>query len=220
MFSLSNINTLSSRRSWEQDLKTVITDQQWKTIMLNSKRICRNFKAQEIQFKIIHKLQTTPYYRSKYDNECSGVCVRCKQHVGSYIHLIWSCPVIHTFWIEIGSKISSIIQHSIELNPLQCILGLHDASPELNKFKRILSILWYCARLSILQRWLDGDKPSVSNWLENVLRLLPLERLTHVLQRDMNGFFFVWSPVIDFMGEDYAEIILKGFATLGTKHVR
>lgn len=53
---LSNLNTQSSKRSWEI-LGTKISDKQWKSIMLNSKKICCNYKSQETQFKIIHKLQ-------------------------------------------------------------------------------------------------------------------------------------------------------------------
>lgn len=142
MVFLSNISTLSFRHSWELDLKTVITDHQWKTIMLYSKRICSSYKSQETQFKIIDKLQTTPYHRSKYDNDCSGVCVRCKQYVGTYVHLMWFCPEIHTFWVKVSNQVSSILQCPIELNPLQCILGLHTASKELNRYKKILSLLW------------------------------------------------------------------------------
>jgi len=73
-----------------------------------------------------------------------------------------------------------------------CILGLHSASPVLNRHRIILSLLWYCARLSILQQWMDSTTPPVSSWLHNILQLLPLERLTHVLQGDMNGFFSVF----------------------------
>jgi len=149
--------------------------------------------------------------------DCSDVCLRCKQHVGTYVHLIWLCPEVNNFWIEIGNQISSIIKCPIDLNPLICILGLHSASPVLNRHSRILSLLWYCTRLSILQQWMDSTTPSVSSWLHNVLQLLPLERLTHVLQGDVNGFFSVWNPFMDFIGEDYAETIRRGFAILGPK---
>lgn len=35
---LSSINTKSSKRSWEHDFSTEITDEQWKLIMRNSKK--------------------------------------------------------------------------------------------------------------------------------------------------------------------------------------
>lgn len=127
--------------------------------MLNRKRIRSNYKSQEAQFKIIQKLQTTSYCGEQiwqWLQWCSGVNVSCKQHVGTYVYLMWLCPEINTFWFEIGNQVSSIIRCPIELNPLQCILGLHAASLELNRYKRILSFLRYCAQfinLTALARW-------------------------------------------------------------------
>jgi len=126
--------------------------------------------------------------------------------------MMWLCPKIENFWVEIKNEISKIIGVRVELDPLQCILGLNPTSVEINRYKRILQILWYCARLTILQHWLDEDVPSVAMWLQNVLQLLPLERLTHVLQGDVGGFFLVWGPVLEYMGEENTEILLRGFA--------
>jgi len=43
------------------------------------------------------------------------------------------------------------------------------------------------------------------------------ECIVQVLQGDMNGLFSVWNPFMDFIGEDYAETIRRGFAILGPK---
>lgn len=86
------------------------------------------------------------------------------------------------------------------------------ASPEFNRY------LW---SVHDDQCMVYGDQSSsvgwmiVSCWLANVLQLV-LD-LLYVLQGGMNGCFSVWSCVMDLIGEDYAENILKGFATLGSK---
>lgn len=211
---LKNVSTEGSKMSWEKDLKVHITDQQWRTILINTKKICQNYKVHETQFKIVHKLQTTPYIRNKYDKQCSGLCKKCKQQIGTYEHLIWSCPEIQSFWVEIGNIVSAIVKCPFELNPLQCILGLPDPSTNLTKYKRLLNILWYCARLTILQQWLEELKPNISNWLNNVLQFFPLERLTYTLKGNTDYFFEVWSPFIDYTGQDQANILLRGFANV------
>lgn len=62
------------------------------------------------------------------------------------------------------------------LNPGVCFLGLDDAAKHAVKYKYVLRICCYAARLCILQRR-SGDKPPDATLLfEKFLNLIPLER--------------------------------------------
>lgn len=183
-------------------------------VSIKKKKKCCSCRSQETQFKIIHKLQTTLYQRSKYDKNCSPFCKHCKKRVGTYVHLMWLCPKIQLYWEKICKDVSRVVKTNVRPCPLQCIQGLPFVNPKFKRYSKLLSILFYNVRLTILQDRLNETIPTDLDWLNNVLQILPLERLTHVLKGNTNTFFEIWKPLMDFIGEDAAKTILKGFVLL------
>lgn len=85
---LGNINTQSSKRYWKNDLTINISGKQWKLIILQSKNM--SSISQENKFKVIQKLQTTPYQRSRYNKSCSALCKQWKQQAGG----VWTVNLL------------------------------------------------------------------------------------------------------------------------------
>ncbi len=186
-----------------------LDDQTWRKVVYNAKRITRSDKSHETQFKIINKLHVTPEIRSKYDNSCSATCRKCQKQPGTYFHLIWLCPLIKIFWSIVQTEIENLLGIRIAMDPKQCIFGISPFSLSGQNVK-LLNIMLYAARLSILQVWLDVHPPTISIWYDKLLSFLPYERLSHVLQATLEDFVKEWSPLSRFLGNDWQAIMSFG----------
>lgn len=97
----------------------------------------------------------------------------------------------------------------VGLQPLQCVLGLYWTNATLKCHTKILALMWYAARLTILQSWLDYIKPQNSWWLRNLLWLFHLERLINFLQGKPDKCLHIWSRVVPSIGDKCANLLLK-----------
>ena len=104
--------------------------------------------------------------------------------VGTYVHLMWLSPEIHTLLDEIIIQVSSF-------NPLECIRNVQAASPELN------GLLLFCgaARRRRLFQIVFILFNSFSRWGSHMLSTTGL-----------NVFVSVGSLVLDLIWDDEAEM--------------
>jgi len=62
---------------------------------------------------------------------------------------------------------------------------------------KLIRILLYIARKTILKLWISKDTPSTDDWYKGILEVLPLEKFTHTRHDNVNGFVKIWKPVLD-----------------------
>ncbi len=74
-------------------------------------------KAQETQFKILHRIHCTPYVLYKIDTKHSPVCRKCKSGLGTHSHMFWFCSLISHFGDKIKAKLDCILNCFIEKDP-------------------------------------------------------------------------------------------------------
>uniref|UniRef100_A0AAR2K660 Reverse transcriptase zinc-binding domain-containing protein n=1 Tax=Pygocentrus nattereri TaxID=42514 RepID=A0AAR2K660_PYGNA len=51
-----------------------------------------------IQYKILHRYYWTPCRLFKIGLINSSSCWKCKKEMGTFLHLIWECPLVEPFW--------------------------------------------------------------------------------------------------------------------------
>ena len=95
------------------------------------------------------------------------------------------------------------------MDPKQCIFGISPFSLSGQNVK-LLNIMLYAARLSILHVWLDVHPPTISIWYDKLLSFPPNARLSHVLQATLEDFVKEWSPLSRFFSSDWPAIISIG----------
>ena len=206
------IPNISSKTCWAEDFGCQIDSKVWNKIFLNAKKITCSNKTHETQYKIIHRLHVTPLIRSKYDPTCSAQCLKCKASTGTYTHMIWSCPKIAFFWLKVQKEIKKVFDINIHLNPLNCVLGL--VSEYEVRYRYILGIALYAARLSILQKWLDDGPPDIKMWYEKLMSILPIERLSYVLKGTLAEFVNDWSPIARYLKDEWKNVICMGMTSI------
>ena len=210
LFQVEKVSTNNIRLAWENHFQLQIDDGTWRNILLNAKKISCSNKSYETQFKIIHKLHISPVIRNKYDPLCSPLCPRCKVGQGTHSHMMWTCPLIKPFWISIQEEILKLIGIRIPLDPTHFILGADPNTPLTKGNQQLLRVLLYAARLSILHKWVEENPPNTLLWLEKVLRLMPLERLSCVLRGALSEFMETWLPLAPQIGEEWSNVMCIG----------
>ena len=102
---------------------------------------------------------------------------------------------------------------NIHLKPMYCILGLV-SEYEARLLIYFLGIALYAARLSVLQKWLDGDPPDITLWYEKLMSILPMERLSYVLRDKLTEFVNDWSPIARYLKDEWRKVICMGMTSI------
>ena len=111
--------------------------------------------------------------------------------------MLWKCTKIQVFWNEVKNELDTLIGYNLNLSPLQCVLAAKISSAKSRHNAKLVGILLYIARKSILKQWIHTDTPTLDDWYKEVMTVIPLEKLTYLLRDNMEGFTKVWQPVLD-----------------------
>jgi len=96
--------------------------------------------------------------------------------------------------------IEKIILKQITLDPKFFLLGIYIRKENYNKGERAfidLSLLH--AKKCIALHWKNTYSPSTTQWLQQMLSGVPLERMTYILKDKTEVFESVWRPFISFV---------------------
>lgn len=195
---------------WESDLGLTISVEEWEDVWLCSSGCLSTNKVKEMQYKIIHRLQITPMLRHKFNPTFSKFCNKCKVSEGSYFHCIFDCPFIKKFWENVHKEISVILGVNLELKPLSCILGLHSALNLKPHMLKLVDVFLFCARRCILLQWISDKPPKLSQWLQGIMELIPLEAMTYWIKDKPSMFYKIWEPFLDHIGAEKAQTLRRG----------
>ena len=93
-----------------------------------------------IIYNIFNKTCYTPYRLHKMHHNSSPNCRRCRTCEGDFLHMLWKCPSLDTYWkyiINIASKTTKV--KILPLQPEDMDSGRHTNS-ECKLYKKILYI--------------------------------------------------------------------------------
>lgn len=116
--------------------------------------------------------------------------------MGTYAHMFWKCVKIQKYWTDVKNEVSTLLGYNLELSPFHCVLAAKVDNARDKHNAKLTEILLYVARKTILKFWISSDCPTIEDWYTEVLRILPLERLTYFLHDNNDGFLDVWRPVL------------------------
>ena len=201
----------SALQVWAQDLGVEIDETTEISIWECASNISICNRAKELQFRVLHRLQISSQLLHKMDPRKSDMCVKCKKEVGSYIHTIWSCDHIQDFWAKIVSKLSLFFNEEMVLDPICLLLGAPHPQIKRTNRRKLLFILTYAARKSILLKWISNKSPTLSDWHKVIFSLLPMEYLTYWAKGKIGVFFDIWAPFFDYVGPRISNIFWKTF---------
>lgn len=159
-------------KKWKLDVPS-LTDDDWEEGIEQYIPLMKSARDRYIQLKLFHQAFYTPQRLAKIYSSYSDRCPKCNTDTGTFLHVVWSCPLIQQFWREVVQSINSIGNLAITLDPRVLLLGICDTLTT-NTHKRlfIFYALFY-ARKAILIKWKQADPPTVGQWktlIDNTLQ--------------------------------------------------
>ncbi len=121
------------------------------------------FKKKKIQMKIV----------------LSPDCTFCNSNmIGTFIHMMWECPLVKKFWEEASKSLSELLHVSIECSP-RLMLSNDDSSLDLYLSCRQLIFAALIASKKMLgTRWLPPHSLSIQQLHQSMIGILMLELST------------------------------------------
>lgn len=176
---------------WKADLPALAADD-WEEGIQQYIPLMVSARDRYIQLKFLHRAYYTPQRLSRIYPTQSDRCPKCKGELGTFIHVVWSCPVIQQFWSEVVDVINSVGNLHIQMNPIILLLGVCDNLIS-NTHKRLFVFYTsFYARKTILIKWKQPDPPTVSQWKALVNSTLPLYKLTYINRKCPKKFSKIW----------------------------
>lgn len=112
-----------AKTDWEKDVGD-ISDTDWDEILENVKMTSPKLSDRLTQLYIIHQAYMSPKRLARFQSSCSPSCPLCTGGPGTFYHLIWECPILQTYWVQVIKFLHDKMGSPVVLDPKLCILGL------------------------------------------------------------------------------------------------
>ena len=161
---------------WQRDLGIDFEDNHWESIIANAGNGIREARGKFTQYKIIHRYYYTPTRLQKMGIADNNMCWKCKEEVGTYMHMIWECRLVNPFWGKVLESMGKWVQQTLPLQPRLCLLGDKKVVPGLNKnaFTIIKVGLVTAARI-IMRNWKAPRMPGFNEWNDEMIKITSYE---------------------------------------------
>lgn len=145
-----------------------------------------------IQLYIVHQCYPTPVRLHKMGRVPSPACFRCDAVRSDFWHMIWACPVIQGFWVEVMDLLSAILGYTVPLTPDICLFGILDEEVWQHYTRTFLRESLFLARKAIALRWMGDRPPSLSQWRTLVNSVIPYNSTVYKSRGCPSKFGKVW----------------------------
>lgn len=181
----------TARIRWEDDLGP-IDNSDWEDILENVKKTSPKISERLTQLYIIHKSYLTPARIAKFSPQQNPNCPRCSSNPCTFFHLLWLCPEIQSYWIQIIKFLHDHMGSLIQLDPKLCLLGLLPDTIKDRSIITLLSELIFYARKLVAKHWMCTDSPTIQAWIREVNASLPYKKVMYKHRGCPNKYHKLW----------------------------
>lgn len=191
-------NLTKTLRKWQLDLPD-LAEYKWENCLSSYVSIMVSARDHFLQTQV---LTQSIFYSAKIDGDLplysrlvSGVvCLRPP------MHMIWSCPSLHLFWMVVLADINQVTNLTLELDPKQLLLNIFDEQV-MSRYSKLFVMLlsmhvgrYFCVGELLLHQTNSYGRRSVLN------SVLLLYKITYINRNCPGKFDKIWSDWIDSWG--------------------
>ena len=156
-----------------------------------------------VQLKILHRC----YYDRKrlhtMGRADSAECLRCILGEGSFIHTIWRCPKIQTYWSLIVGELNTVLEFTVPMEPAYILLGIPN-DVDLPRHKLTFCNLGLMvAKRDIARRWGAKECPTLEEWRVGMDMYMAAEKTTYRARGCPQKFPKIWGSWLQHQGIDF-----------------
>ena len=91
----------SLRVVWQKDLGCDLSDEAWLRILRNTGKYIKEARGKFTQYRLIHRFYFTPSKLHRMGLLANNLCWKCQTGTGTFLHAIWECKLVKSFWVEV-----------------------------------------------------------------------------------------------------------------------
>ncbi|OCT73612.1 hypothetical protein XELAEV_18032574mg [Xenopus laevis] len=114
---------LNCYKTWLQDIGELDPDK-WMEVLRHLTKSTIASRDKLIQVKFLHCSYLTPECLNRLTPTRGLNCTSRRGHPGSWIYIVWSCPKLVAYWIQIFAFISKLLVLTIPPDPALALLDL------------------------------------------------------------------------------------------------
>ena len=191
---------------WEADLGP-IEGEVWEEALQAVNACSLNVSQKISQLYILLRVHYTPVRLFRMGRASDPLCGRCRAAQGDLIHLLWRCPKLHRYWMEVPATLNSVFQTNVSLDPLCCLLGALEGVIEVEATRVAFARALFQARKLILIHWKSREHPSVRTWVQHVGKTLLMEKYIYQHRGNAGKFLKLWDPWLATPGLSPLELV-------------
>jgi len=108
-----DFDTIKGLSKWRSELET---DIYFENVFSNISKITYDYKLQNFQYKLLHRILPTNTFLVKIGIKDSDLRSFCKIATDSIMHYIWQFPKVEEFWQQVGRWSEEIFEIHLQLN--------------------------------------------------------------------------------------------------------
>lgn len=172
----------------------------WQEALASPKEVAITSKFRLVQLKILHRIyytRTTLYKIGKID---TPQYLRGCGETGTFIHTIWTCPLIITYWNTVTSLITRVCRHQVPREPKCCLLNVWDAT-DLNLIQQTWATLgMMIAKRNIASLWGGTGVPTIPQWCNDMDIIMVAEKTVYIHRRCPKKWIQKWGKWNSYRG--------------------
>ena len=176
-------------RKWEETFTE--TELDWKQIFIKPFKTTIDCQLRWFQVRIIHRIIPTQKYLFLCKLSDTPLCIFCNAEEETLKHLLWECPFVHKFWVDIKNWMETC-QNNIIFSDILVILGVkqHERTDPIHDLIILLG------KFYIYKCKLQNTTPSIVAFQNVVKHRYKVEKHSHFLKGTLCEFEQLWHPYL------------------------
>lgn len=183
----------SNMMSWERDLGSVYSQEEWKSAIRNCYRYSHCSNHWDLMMKILHRSYLTSVRMSMIFPSEPNECWRQLGARGNIYHILWEWKSIRSFWYEVFKLISSVTGFIVKPLPQLALLSLTVNNIPL-QLRSITNHILIAARLTITSKWRTNFVPNTKEVIQRVMVQYSYEKHFAIQSHSVAKFNDQWEP--------------------------
>lgn len=200
--SLRSMKTQSTnyiKEKWETESGTTFTDEEWTNIWEFQWKSTSSLNWKENCWKNIIRYFKTPALTAKYTNKSPKCWRNCGCNKANHYHIFWECMYIQEYWKEIQEALEYIFEKDIPLESKLLYFGCVDPDMVTADNKYLMRALMAASKKAITRKWLQQERPTLSNWIDATIEIYTMERITFVVNLKKDIFLRKWRKWVEYI---------------------
>lgn len=122
-----------------------------------------------------------------------GNCRRGCGLPGSFIHIIWECVIIQSYWSKVHDCMSTVLGIVLQPETKRCLLNVWEPTDLTSKDKIWATLGQMVAKWNIAQMWGAGEPPRVKSWKADMDWCMFREKTVYVSRGCPKKLIAIWN---------------------------